>query len=148
MRRSPLVSLAAHSSLPATKTDTFYEYQKDQEGTGNVLQCMTKITDGLTRITHQHSPVVTDFDGNDALLKDELELKQQVQHFAQSAMPEILRKALQIVSSSTSAKDVIQASKFIKSIADGQVPKAKVINGIVKKLSDVDLNTELQGTDE
>jgi hypothetical protein len=37
--------------------------------------------------------VVTDFDGNDALLKDELEIDREVRAFAKASMPEIVRRA-------------------------------------------------------
>ena len=41
-----------------------------------VRVCMTKITNGITRVVTESKPVVSDFDGNDAMLKDQLALKQ------------------------------------------------------------------------
>lgn len=63
-------------------------------------------------------------------------------------MPEVLRKVYAIIEQGKSPKDIIEAAKFLKQVADGQVPKQKVIDGMVKKLTAEDLNTQLNGTDD
>lgn len=60
----------------------------------------------------------------------------------------MVRKVFNIIEQGKSAKDIIEAAKFLKQVADGNVPKQKVIDGMVKKLSSEDLNTQLDGIDD
>lgn len=56
--------------------------------------------------------------------------------FANAALPTALRKALHIVTTSKNSKDILEAAKFIKLIADGDAVPYKTINAVAKKLSD------------
>lgn len=110
---------------------------------------VTKITDGTTGIVRvDDRPVLTDFDGNDALQQDPIDLKRRVQETANAMLPEALRKAFKIVQTSQSNKDVIEAIKVIKAFSEGNITKSKVVNGFVKKMSDQDLNTSLEGLEQ
>lgn len=85
-----------------------------------------------------------DFDGNAALNRAPEDLKQEVQTYAIASLPEIMRKMVFIVMNSKSNKDIIEAAKFVKSIADGEI-KAKSINEMAKKWSDEELGEVLNG---
>lgn len=96
-------------------------------------------------IKNEYEPLATDFSGSDAMSRNPAQLKQEVTEFAIRVMPEVLRKCALIVQTSKSNKDIIEAAKFIKLVADGQLPKSKTVNGIVKRMNDADLSADLEG---
>jgi hypothetical protein len=85
-----------------------------------------------------------DFDGGDALILPQDEVKAKVQHVATASLPTLLDRAIQIVKCSPSEKTVIEAMKFIKSLSEGET-KAKQVEGLAKKLTDDQLLKELDG---
>lgn len=85
-----------------------------------------------------------DFDGGDAMVLPQDEIKAKVQHVATASLPTLLERAIQIVKSSDSEKSVIEAMKFIKSLAEGEV-KAKQVEGLAKKLTNEQLLNTLEG---
>lgn len=111
---------------------------------------MTKIVDGLTKrsVVTEQTPVVRDLSGYDAMSRDPAQLRLEVQNFANACLPQALRKALYIVQNSKSAKDIMQAAKFIKSVADGKQVQARAVNSVVKKFTDEQLNTALSGSED
>lgn len=110
---------------------------------------VTKITDGSTGIVRiDDRPVLTDFDGNDATQNDPVDLKRRVQEMANAMLPTALRVAHNMLQKAQSPKDKIEAAKFIKSLAEGNITKNKIVDGFVKKMSNDDLNTKLDGTEQ
>lgn len=85
-----------------------------------------------------------DFDGADALVVSQDELKAKAQQVATASLPTLIARAVQIVKNSKNDLAVINAMKFIKSISDGEV-RGKQVDGMAKKLSDTDLLNTLEG---
>lgn len=98
------------------------------------------------KIVAVDKPFLQDFDGSDAMLQSADDMKDRCVTFASQAMPEVLRKMLFIVQNSKNEKAVIEASKVIKLISDGQVKGKPVINA-VKKYSNEDLAEVLSGVE-
>lgn len=85
-----------------------------------------------------------DFDGGDAMVLPQDEIKAKVQHVATASLPTLLERAINIVKNSDSEKSVIEAMKFIRSLSEGEV-KTKQIEGLAKKLTDEQLLNALDG---
>lgn len=85
-----------------------------------------------------------DFDGGDAMVLPQDDIKAKVQHVATASLPTLLERAIKIVKTSQSEKSVIEAMKFIKTLSEGEV-KAKQVEGIAKKLTDEQLLNTLDG---
>lgn len=85
-----------------------------------------------------------DFDGSDAMLKDQDSMKAKVQSVATAALPTLLAKAIEIVKSGKNNRDAIEAMKFIRSLSDGET-KGKTVESIAKKLSNDDILETLDG---
>lgn len=98
----------------------------------------------MSKIVKTDDSFLQDFQGGDALSHNTDDLKDKVTRFANAAMPQVLRKALFIVQNSKNEKSVIEAAKLIKLIADGTV-KGKLVDGMVKKLSNEDIVSKLDG---
>lgn len=89
-------------------------------------------------------PFLTDFDGSDALAKNQEEMKDKVVHFATASMPEVLMRALKIINESKNERNVLEAMKLVTQISNGVV-KGKSIEGAVRKFSNDNLDEVLNG---
>lgn len=85
-----------------------------------------------------------DFDGTDATLQSQDDIKAKAQSIATAALPTIVGRAIEIVKASKNERNVIEAMKFLKTLSDGEV-KAKQIEGAVKKFSNDELLNALEG---
>jgi hypothetical protein len=87
---------------------------------------------------------LTDMEGNDALMASSEDTKIQVQRYASASLPLLFRKAVYIIENDESSRNVIEAMKFVKTLADGDT-QAKSVESFAKRVSDKDLVEALSG---
>lgn len=98
--------------------------------------------DMIVKVDNESS--LYDLDGNDALLQAPEDVRDHVKKFAIATLPKLYVKALALVENGKNEKTVLEAMKFIKSLADGEV-KGKQINAFAK-VSDKDITDILSSS--
>lgn len=83
-----------------------------------------------------------DLNGDDPFLKSEQELLAQVQRHSVASLPFLYSRAMGICKYSKNEKSVLEAMKFIKSLADGKHTE-KHVDSIAKKMTNDELEKEL-----
>jgi len=102
---------------------------------------MAKKTEQMVAVD---KPLLTGFDGGNAMLQSPEDNRQQAQSFALAALPMALRLAVFMLQHSKNEKTQLEAMKFIKTVADGEI-KPKDISRAVKSYTDEELAEVLSG---
>lgn len=88
--------------------------------------------------TIENGIVLKDFEGGNASLAPPHDIRLAVQRASIAALPEIWMKAYNLMNTSENEKVVLEAMKFLSSLATGDL-KAKHIDGIAKTISNEEL---------
>lgn len=106
-------------------------------------------TDGLKEAAalvarDREDTILLDIEGRPALEQSPVEIQRQVHRYAVAAMPELFRKSMVLIRTSKNEKTVVEAMKFVQSLAQGRISD-KAVKSIAAKLTDGEIEKELEG---